>query len=55
LKDFGLLQTAEDWAAFSGRARLRPSAPERSVFVIVDGNTVVVDAGDFHLAGPITR
>jgi N-acyl-D-aspartate/D-glutamate deacylase len=55
MKDFGLLQTTADWASFSGRARLRPSDPERSVLVILDANTLVVDAGDFHLAGPITK
>ena len=53
MKDFGLLQTTADWASFSGRARLRPSDPERSVVVILDANTLVVDAGDFQLAGPI--
>ena len=53
MKDFGLPQTTADWASFSGRARLHPSDAERSVVVILDANSLVVDAGDFQLAGPI--
>jgi len=47
MKEFGQLQTARNWASFTGRARLRPSEPERSVIVIVDGRDVLVTAGDF--------
>ena len=47
---FGQLQTARDWASFTGRARVRPTEPERSVVVIMDGNDVVVRAGEFVYA-----
>jgi N-acyl-D-amino-acid deacylase len=47
MKEFGQLQTARNWASFTGRARLRPSEPERSVTVILDGREVIVTAGDF--------
>jgi len=47
MKAFGQLQTAPGWASFTGRARLRPSEPERSVTVILDAGEVVVRAGDF--------
>jgi N-acyl-D-amino-acid deacylase len=47
MKEFGQLQTARNWASFTGRARLRPSEPERSVTVILDGRDVIVTAGDF--------
>lgn len=50
MKEFGQLQTARGWASFTGRARLRPSDLERSVIVIVDGNEVVVSAGDFRFS-----
>jgi hypothetical protein len=55
MTELGVLQTFGDWAALTGRARLRASGPERSVTIIVDGNTLVVDAGDYRAAGVITR
>ena len=48
MKAFGQLQTAKDWASFTGRARLRPSEPERSVTVILDGTDLIIRAGDVH-------
>jgi len=55
----GLLQTADGWATFTGRARLLPSGEERAFTVLVDladptavGNnrSVVVDVEDrYHL------
>lgn len=45
MTEFGHLQTARDWASFTGRARLRPGEPERSVTVILDGTELVVSAG----------
>src|SRR5262249_9050464 len=51
MKTFGVLQTAGDWASFTGRATVRRSEPERAIVVIVDGNTVVVDAGDYSMSG----
>lgn len=48
MKEFGQLQTARDWASFTGRARLKPSEPERSVMVVLDGRDVIVTAGDFE-------
>jgi hypothetical protein len=48
MKEFGQLQTARDWASFTGRARLRPGAAERAVMVILDGREVIVTAGDFE-------
>ena len=52
---FGQLQTARDWASFTGRARLRPSEPERSISVIVDGDDVVVRAGEFVYTASVRR
>lgn len=61
----GLLQVADQWASFTGRARVFPSGEERSITVIVDqsdplaaghGATVVVDAeGLDPLAGSMDR
>jgi N-acyl-D-amino-acid deacylase len=48
MTEFGQLQTARDWASFTGRARLRPAEPERSVTVILDAGELVVSAGDFN-------
>jgi N-acyl-D-amino-acid deacylase len=48
MTEFGQLQTARDWASFTGRARLRPAEPERSVMVILDAGQLVVSAGDFN-------
>jgi N-acyl-D-amino-acid deacylase len=50
MTEFGQLQTAPGWASFTGRARLRASEPERSVTVILDGDDLVVRAGDFSVA-----
>lgn len=49
ITEFGQLQTARDWASFTGRARLRPSQPERSVIVIVDKGELVVSSVDLSL------
>jgi len=49
ITEFGALQTAPNWASFTGRGRLRPGAPEASVTVILDGNDVVVVSGEFRL------
>ena len=46
MTEFGQLQTAPAWASFTGRARLRPSEPERAVTVILDGDDLIVRAGD---------
>jgi N-acyl-D-aspartate/D-glutamate deacylase len=54
MKEFGQLQTARNWASFTGRAPLRPSEPERSVTVILDGRDVIVTAGDFAFTTPPT-
>jgi N-acyl-D-aspartate/D-glutamate deacylase len=55
MKELGVLQTATDWASVTGRARVRSSESERSVTLIVDGDTLLVDAKDFHVAGTISR
>jgi hypothetical protein len=47
MKAFGQLQAARNWATFTGMARLRPSEPERSVIVVLDGRELIVTAGDF--------
>jgi hypothetical protein len=49
ITEFGTLQTAPNWASFTGRGRLRPGAPEESVTVTLDGDEVVVVSGDFRL------
>ncbi len=50
MTEFGQLQTAAGWTSFTGVARLRPSEPERAVVVIVDGDDVFVQAGDFSFS-----
>lgn len=55
MKEFGSLQTLGEWASFTGRARLRATEPERSVTVILDDSEIVVSAGDYALAGTLTR
>jgi hypothetical protein len=55
MKEFGSLQTMGEWATFTGRARLRPSEPERSVTVILDESELVVSAGEYQLAGTLGR
>ena len=55
MTEFGQLQTAAGWATFTGRARLRPSDPERSVLVIRDGDELVVTAGDVNLTVALRR
>jgi hypothetical protein len=49
MRELGVLQTSGEWASVTGRAKLRASEPERSVVVIVDGRTVVVQAGDYSI------
>jgi N-acyl-D-aspartate/D-glutamate deacylase len=51
MSEFGQLQTAREWASFTGRARLRPAEGERSVTVIVDADQIFVAAGDFECRG----
>ena len=53
MTEIGWLQTAGDWASFTGRARLRPSDVERSVLVIVDGPTLFVDTAGYGLTGAL--
>ena len=53
--EFGRLQTAPGWASVTGRGRLRPSEPERSVVIIVDGDQVIVRAGEFAFSAPARR
>ena len=55
MTEFGQLQTADGWATFTGRARLRPSEPERSVLVILDGDQLLVSAADLSLTVPVRR
>ena len=55
MSEFGHLQTAGAWASFTGRARLRPSEPERSVLVIRDGDELVVTAGDVSFTVALRR
>ena len=55
MTEFGHLQTASNWASFTGRARLRPSEAERSVLVIRDGDELVVTAGDVSLTVALRR
>ena len=55
MTEFGHLQTASNWASFTGRARLRPSEAERSVLVIRDGDELVVSAGDVSLTVALRR
>jgi hypothetical protein len=50
MTEFGQLQTGAGWTSFTGVARLRPSEPERAVVVIVDGDDVFVQAGDFSFS-----
>ena len=55
MTEFGHLQTASNWASFTGRARLRPSDPERSVLVILDGEELIVRADDVTLTVAVRR
>ncbi len=55
MTEFGQLQTAPAWASFTGRARLRPSEPERAVTVILDGDDLIVRAGDVTIEAKAPR
>jgi len=55
MTEFGQLQTARDWASFTGMARLRPAEPERSVTVILDAGQLVVSSGDFTFTSGARR
>ena len=55
MKEFGSLQAMAGWASFTGRARLRPSEPERAVTVILDDDELVVSAGEYQIAGSLGR
>jgi N-acyl-D-amino-acid deacylase len=53
--EFGRLQAAPGWASLTGRGRVRPSEPERSITVIVDGDQVLIGAGEFALSATARR
>lgn len=63
LRDPGLLQVANRWASFTGRARLMPSKEERTIVVIIDqfdpdasgrpATVIVQTDGDYQLTGTI--
>jgi hypothetical protein len=55
MKEFGHLQTARDWASFTGRARVRRTQYEESVTVIVDGRQLFVSAGDLQFTADLPR
>ena len=55
MTEFGQLQTSSSWATFTGRARLRPAEPERSVLVILDGDELIVNAGEVSLTVAVRR
>ena len=55
MTEFGQLQSAANWATFTGRARLRPEEPERSVLVILDGDELIVKAGEVSLTVAVRR
>ena len=56
MREFGVLQMSGEWASFTGRARLRATEPERSITVIVDGLTLVIDStGGYGLTGELAR
>ena len=55
MTEVGQLQTAPAWASFTGRARLRLSEPERSVTVILDGDDIVIRAGNFSVTTTARR
>jgi hypothetical protein len=42
MKEFGVLQTADRWASFTGVAALDKASPETSIAVIVDGEDVFI-------------
>ncbi len=51
VRDLGHLQTMPGWASVTGVARRRPDAPWTAVLVVVDGDQVIVQAGDFDYRG----
>lgn len=55
ITEFGMLQTAPNWASFTGRGRSRPGAPEESMTVILDGDDIVVASGEFTLTTTVPR
>jgi hypothetical protein len=55
MRQFGILQTLGDWASVTGRARLRASEPETPLLLIVDGQTVIVEAGEYKISGELSR
>ncbi len=55
ITEFGLLQTARDWASFTGMARLRPAEPERPVTVILDAGELDVSSGNFTFSAGARR
>jgi N-acyl-D-amino-acid deacylase len=55
MAEFGQLQTAPAWISFTGRARLRRSESERAVTVILDGDDLIVRAGDVGIEAKAPR
>ena len=48
------VQTADHWAAITGRARVLPARTERALTVVLDGKNVIVDLEDaYHLSGSV--
>ena len=54
MTEFGQLQTARDWTSFTGRARLRPGEPERSVTVILDAGDLSVSDGSVTMTAAVS-
>lgn len=55
MKEFGILQTYGDWAAFTGRARTESSGPEKTISVVVDGDTISITADGAVLTDGLSR
>jgi N-acyl-D-aspartate/D-glutamate deacylase len=55
MTELGHVQTAPHWSSVTGVARLRPAEPPRAVTVVVDGEDVVVRAGDVSYRGTVRR
>ncbi len=55
MTEFGQLLIAPEWASFTGRARLRPGEPERSVTVILDAGTLIVSAVSFAFTTAVSQ
>lgn len=53
VRDLGHLQTMPGWASVTGVARRRPEAAWTAVLVVVDGDQVIVQAGDLDYRGTV--